>query len=100
MITNPPLEDPAFFPEHVPVNGQPPAIVAKWGPKSQIRWFRRFPGLILPHAVWDQFHSSSSEHKGLCCDSCADDEEWYGEPQFDDHCCCRGSRAANSPPTP
>ena len=85
----PPLEDPAYVPEHPPVNGVVPDVVAKWGPQSQLRWFRRFMNQVTPMRAsgWDRFYCNSVEHRGLCCESCAEDAE-NGYGSFEEHCCC------------
>lgn len=88
QIESPPLEDPDYEPRHRPVNGRPPDVVAKWGAASQLRWFRRFPGLRLTYQEWDSFYCESAQHRGLCCESCLQDAEW-GFLDSDDHCCCR-----------
>ena len=101
-----PLEDPTYEPLHPPVNGKPPDVVAKWGPRSQLRWFRRFWDELYVFKFgrkWDcsvssedswRFHIHSVEHVGPCCGSCIEDEKYLGYPPFDDHCCCRGYQAA------
>jgi hypothetical protein len=84
-----PLDDPAYEPVHRPVNGRPPAVVAKWGAASQLRWFRRFRDeLVFPLDEWEQFHCSSPAHRGLCCVSCLEEREagYYDT----DGCCCMG----------
>lgn len=91
----PPLDDPDYEPVHRPINGRPPAVVAKWGAASQVRWFRRFwdsgeLGLI-PAPDLAGFYCHSVEHTGPCCISCEYDEyEGYG---CSDRCCCRAERA-------
>ncbi len=88
-MTMPPLEDPDYVPQHPPVNGQIPDVVAKWSPASQLRWFDRFAKQLKPQSarVWDRFYCSTVKHRGGCCDSCIEDRE-YGF-DLDDDCCCR-----------
>lgn len=88
-MTIAPLEDPAYKPLHPPVNGRVPGVVAKWGPRSQLRWFDRFAGQLkpMPHKVWDQFYCVVLAHRGQCCTSCLQDkEDGYGGDI--DGCCC------------
>jgi hypothetical protein len=86
-----PLDDPAYEPLYRPEAGRPPAVVARWGPASQLRWFRRFwPEMgPLPEDVLKDFYCHSEEHRGACCSSCLSDE-WDGYLTYDDHCCCNG----------
>lgn len=86
-----PLEDPNYQPVYRPQRGFIPPIIAKWGPRSQLRWFRRFSGQIGPQKpdVWKQFYCSSEAHRGQCCDSCMGDlDEGYREYYEDGYCCC------------
>lgn len=86
-----PLEDPAYDPVHKPVNGVPPDVVARWGPRSQVRWFGRFWEQLRPQRkeFWDRFYCSSEQHRGDCCVSCtADAEEGYRDWD-EDKCCCK-----------
>lgn len=93
MTTLAPLEDPTYEPKHPPINGQPPDVVAKWGPRSQVRWFRRFHGSVTIRD-WRRFFVMSIEHRDVCCQACFDpDEYWDGE-----ECCCRGFAAAGTRP--
>lgn len=86
----PPLDDPRYVPEHPPVNGIIPDVVAKWGPRSQTRWFNRFIGEVKPMRTeeWARFYCSSEEHRGGCCVSCTadQDEGYYDLPGY---CCCK-----------
>lgn len=92
MISRPPLEDPAYDPVHKPINRRPPAVVAKWGPVSQLRWFRRFWADLTPIREDDlkNFYCHSDQHKGACCASCLSEQEdgYY----YTDGCCCRSER--------
>lgn len=90
-MTLAPLEDPAYEPEHPPVGRCVPDVVAKWGPRSQVRWFQRFGKQLgmQRHEVWDLYYCTSQEHRGLCCTSCEQD----GYDDLDGHCCCEGLRA-------
>lgn len=85
-----PLDDPRYVPANPPFKGTVPDVVAKWGPRSQRRWFRRFRGEIKPmrHEEWARFYCSSETHRGLCCVSCvADQEEGYYD--MPGRCCCK-----------
>ena len=91
-----PLEDPSYEPAvHPPVNGAPNTDVGKWGPASQMRWFRRFWGTpemptVLPSDA-ALYYCQSLEHRGFCCESCIDDAlEGYWDLAED--CCCRATR--------
>lgn len=93
-----PLEDPDYQPRYVPENGRPPAIVAKWGPRSQVRWFRRFWNDLGDHGLvntdrLEGFYCHSTEHTGPCCSSCMD----YEDETPDRYCCCKGYEAAKEP---
>ena len=93
-----PLEDPRYVPAHPPVNGTVPDVVAKWGPRSQLRWFSRFHGSIKPMRAeeWARFYCESEVHSGLCCVSCtADKEEGYDD--IPDYCCCKAILGADDP---
>lgn len=84
-----PLDDPAYVPVHQPVDGAIPDVVARWGARSQLRWFRRFHGKLAAWQDWERFYCESEHHRGLCCSSCFD--EWgdgYGV-MVDGWCCCR-----------
>ena len=93
-----PLDDPAYVPQHPPVNGTVPDVVAKWGPRSQRRWFRRYNGQLqaMPHSEWARFYCSSEEHRGLCCGSCLDDDE-MGYGSGIDECCCYALKEKMTP---
>lgn len=85
----PPLENPAFEPEHPPVDGRVPVVVARWGAASQLRWFARFFDALAPMPLshWDLFYCVSAEHRGTCCPSCLQDR---ADGNFNlDECCCR-----------
>jgi len=95
-MTLAPLEEPAYEPRYRPENGRPPAVVAKWAPRSQLRWFRRFYDELtaMRFEEWARFYCESVEHRGICCVSCRSDEDYFGWPVYDDHCCCVGYRAS------
>lgn len=92
----PPLEDPTYVPQHPPTpGGGIPAVVEKWGPKSQLRWFTRFYGQLRPasRVQWDRYYCESELHRGFCCPSCVEDQgtEWAFDSLDDDgvhRCCC------------
>jgi hypothetical protein len=63
-------------------------------PEVQLAWFGANSGITMTHSEWAQFYCESLEHKGLCCSSCEQDWEYQGYLNFDDHCCCEGSRMA------
>jgi hypothetical protein len=87
-----PLDDPTYEPKHPPVGGGIPAVVAKWGPRSQLRWFRRFGRQLGLRRDWDQYYVHSEHHRGVCCFSC-EEEAWHGEgAMLDGWCCCHDGR--------
>ncbi|WP_161500836.1 hypothetical protein [Embleya scabrispora] len=100
-----PLEDPTYTPKHPPVGGRIPAVVERWGPRSQRRWFRRFGrNLATPLAsltaaeyqrhldIIDAMHVHSLEHAGPCCAGCFLEREETGIPVNDHGCCCQSTR--------
>lgn len=89
-----PLDDPNYEPEHPPVNGIIPGVVAKWGPRSQLRWFRRFRSQLSDRQGqgWDQFYYVTENHLGGCCYSCAEEYEYSTGVMMDGWCCCREER--------
>ncbi len=87
-----PLEDPNYVPVHPPVNGIIPGVVAKWGPRSQLRWFRRFGPDLGVRKDWDLYYCYSEHHSGLCCFSCGDEAEMGTGVAQDGWCCCRDER--------
>lgn len=91
-MTLAPLDDPAYVPAHPPVGSVVPEVIAKWGPRSQVRWFRRFReevgSQLIP--VWNRHYCVSEHHRGLCCYSCEDDAVTAG--LFPDGCCCKDDR--------
>lgn len=91
-----PLEDPNYVPVHQPINGYVPNVVAKWGPRSQLRWFDRFRRTLnwSHSAGWrKRFHTHSELHLGPCCSSCDEDTiTGYGDYPHDGMCCCYAER--------
>lgn len=58
-------------------------------PQQQIDYFKSHPKIKMLYNMWNDFYVHSLQHRGLCCSSCLDDEEYLGQPNFDDKCCCR-----------
>lgn len=85
-----PLDDPAYEPVHQPVDGKIPDVVAKWGPRSQLRWFWRFRRQLADRQDWGRFYCASEHHRGSCCYSCEEESD-FGVMQ-DGWCCCRDER--------
>lgn len=92
-MTIAPLDDPVYEPKHQPVNGQVPEVVARFGPRTQVRWFQRFRNTLWEQrdrrnpVDYSQYFAESLHHKGLCCPTCDNGEEaeyWDGPG-----CCCR-----------
>jgi hypothetical protein len=83
-----PLDDRTYQPQHPPVAGQVPDVVAKWGRRSQMRWFRRFRTELAPRRDWERFYCQSESHLGLCCVSCWEEGD-QGVQGCGDYCCCR-----------
>lgn len=87
-----PLEDPTYDPVHKPLAGIVPSVVEKWGPRSQVRWFKRFRNELYRFArIAEHFYTESVEHKGDCCWSCVSEKN-EGYHYLDDCCCCRSER--------
>lgn len=94
----PPLEDPNYEPAYRPYRGGVHPVVAKWGPRSQVRWFSRFWRELRPmrKVEADQYYCHSVEHRGWCCESCMGEEE-DGYPTYDgEYCCCKGHNASRA----
>lgn len=91
MSTLAPLDDPTYTPEHPPVNGIIPPVVARWDVASQRRWFRRFSGQLAERQPqgWDEFYCVTANHLGGCCYSCDDEAERGYGVAMDGWCCCR-----------
>lgn len=90
LFDDSPLNDDGYEPSTHPADGRPPEVVARWGPKSQFRWFGRFQGELkpMPYREWENFYCDSPQHRGLCCASCIEDKNTgYGDDIED--CCCR-----------
>lgn len=83
-----PLEDPAYQPLHPPVDGRMPAVVTRWGPRSQLRWFARFRRHLGPREDVSAHWVDSPRHRGSCCPGCLTEQE-EGRYYLDDDCCCR-----------
>lgn len=83
-----PLDDPAYEPQHPPVAGQIPDVVAKWGPRSQVRWFRRFGHELGVRRDWDLYYCHTDRHRGLHCFSCEEEGD-LGVQGCGNYCCCR-----------
>lgn len=96
MTTLAPLEDPTYQPVHVPISGRAPDVVAKWGPRSQVRWFERFVGhghdKYARADYWDRFYVESELHRGLHCSSCVEEQNGGYQDYDPDWCCCRATR--------
>jgi hypothetical protein len=88
METTAPLEDPDYSPLHPPVDGNIPDVVAKWGPRSQLRWFDRYASQLKPQKIsrWNEFYCSVEGHRGECCSSCLQDKLVYD--YLPGVCCC------------
>lgn len=92
-MSNAPLEDPSYKPKYPPVDGKIPAVVIKFGPATQLRWFRRFLRDLGWGANFYEYYTTSKHHKGPCCGTCiVDCEEGYGSVIDDGWCCCRDER--------
>jgi len=99
------LDDPAYEPVHKPVRGRVPEVVARWGKRSQLRWWRRFhtelyeqiqvlplrDRLALPRDS-HEYYIESEYHRGVCCYSCGDEMEAGTGVMQDGWCCCRDER--------
>lgn len=88
-----PLDDPSYEPKYPRVNGIPKEV-SFFGPRTQIRWFKRY---LKPFETEDlsSYYVTSEHHKGLCCGSCLgefENEYQGGGVIADGWCCCRDSR--------
>lgn len=87
-----PLEDPRYDPVHKPQEGRVPPVIERWGPASQLRWFRRFGGELNPMEDLGAYWCTSEEHPGPCCISC----QWEAYEDtgvvMDGYCCCQDQR--------
>lgn len=88
-----PLNDPTYVPAHPPVDGRVPDVVAKWGQRSQLRWFRRFRSDLAPSGDLSRYFCQSEHHRGPCCSSCESEAEDGFGIWVDGWCCCRDERA-------
>jgi hypothetical protein len=62
----------------------------KWKtPQDEVDYWKQHPKTRMPVKMWDEYYCSSILHRGLCCSSCLGEEEYLGQPNFDDKCCCR-----------
>jgi hypothetical protein len=90
------LDDPGYHPKHPPINGRIPAVVHRFGPRTQIRWFSQYRRMLRwpwP-AIADQFYLTSLDHTGLCCHMCEHriPASWQWNPPRNPDvtpCCCR-----------
>lgn len=90
-----PLDNPAYEPQHPPVDGQIPEVVRRFGKATQIRWFARFGDQLGARRDWDEYWCMSEHHQGFCCGSCIGEfEDGYqgGGVMTDGWCCCRDPR--------
>jgi hypothetical protein len=90
-----PLEDPDYEPENPPVNGEIPRAVYRFGPRTQVRWFKRFRKMVKDDTSFYDYYVTSEHHKGTCCISCIgefEDDYQSGGVIADGWCCCRDSR--------
>lgn len=93
MKTIAPLDDPAYSPVHPPIGDRIPEVVAKWGARSQRRWFRRFGVEFNAQTDWERYYCTSEYHIGPCCWSCESEaEDGYYNIRADGWCCCRDER--------
>lgn len=94
LDARPPLEDPSYTPRNPPIDGRVPDVVERWGPASQLRWFRRFGSQLGPQTGWHRWYCMSLRHRGGCCFSC-DVESGQGYGVRDDgYCCCHDGRGS------
>jgi hypothetical protein len=96
-VSRPPLEDPSYEPKYPPVDGKIPAEVSKFGPETQLRWFKRFSGDLDQGYNYYDYYTISEHHRGPCCGSCVVEYEEnqgtnYGSVIDDGWCCCRDGR--------
>lgn len=90
-----PLEDPDYVPEHPPVDGKIPEVVAKFGMGTQLRWFARFYNKLNWSEDVSGYYVTSEHHKGDCCGACKmefEDDYQGGGVIADGWCCCKDGR--------
>lgn len=95
LVDDSPLNNPAYKPQYVPVDGQVPDAVARFGPRTQLRWFHRFGAQLGRRKDWGDYYCQSAHHRGFCCGSCYSEyEDGYqgGGVMMDGWCCCQDSR--------
>lgn len=97
MIEVPPLEDYSYEPENPPIDGMIPEVVKKFGPRTQIRWFKRFYLDLKKGQSFGEYYTSSEQHKGYCCLDCDYElvEFGTGVMAFGPGCCCRAQEGKN-----
>lgn len=92
MGSEAPLNDSSYEPEHPPVDGKIPDVVARFGKHTQLRWFKRFLGEFTEPEDLSQYYVTSEHHKDTCCMSCISEfENDYGVI-LEGWCCCRDER--------
>lgn len=99
-MSNAPLNDPSYKPEHPPVNGRIPEVVKRFGMATQLRWFRWFWKELRVLNDYSGYYVSSEHHLGLCCMPCTGefvDGHHGGGVIADGWCCCRDSRINRKP---
>jgi hypothetical protein len=95
VLERAPLDESGYRPEHPPINGRIPAVVRRFGPRTQIRWFSRFHKLLA--APWpdgsDHFYLSSVDHRGRCCQECERQPTYlrWNDPVIEGPCCCKAT---------
>jgi hypothetical protein len=84
-----PLENPRYVPLHPPVNGGVPDVIARWGMRSQLRWFQRFGRqLTVRSPDVEEYWCTSLEHRGMCCSGCGMEWDADGIDPTDGYACC------------
>ncbi|MFF4661950.1 hypothetical protein [Streptomyces sp. NPDC001282] len=89
-----PLEQDSYRPKHPPLGTHVPEVVAKWGKRSQLRWFARFGTQLGTRKDWGKWYCASPRHRGLCCFGCEDEAQHGYGVQVDGFCCCRDERVS------
>ena len=73
-----------------------PEARRKWKTRQdEVDYWTAHPKTRLPSEIWGQYYCVSTQHRGLHCGSCLSDEEYTGQPNFDDMCCCKAEPPTN-----
>src|SRR4051812_43977328 len=68
LLDDAPLNDPDYAPAYPPIDGRVPPEVARFGPRSQLRWFARHFDMLRDTSAraLDDYYINSTMHTGAC----------------------------------